>query len=163
MACVIQAGTYALAQDLAFELGEHREQAGHGAACGCGEIEGFGQRDETDSEVLQLLERRNQIRHGTALAVQAPHQHDIDFTSSCGSDQDIAPLALRRAGADFFDLRDDSPVALGRELAHGANLQRQCLLIVGGNASVQANPKGVAKTLWVGAWGKTCFGGISGV
>ena len=59
----------------------------------------------------------------------------------------VAQLALRRAGADLFDLRDDGPAALGGVFAHGADLQRQCLLIVRGNAGVKADPKGVAKNL----------------
>ena len=37
--------------------------------------------------------------------------------------------------------------ALGCVFAQGANLQRQCLLIVCGNAGVQSDPKGVAKNL----------------
>ncbi len=37
------------------------------------------------------------------------------------------------------------PVALGCVFTHGADLQGQCLLVVSGNASVQANPKGMAK------------------
>ena len=142
-----QTSADAFAQDLAFELGEHREQSSHGATGGRGQIECFGQRNETDSEMLQFLERRNQIRDGPAPAIQTPHQHDIDFAPSCGSEQCFAQLALRRAGADLFDLRDDGPAALGCVFAQGADLQRQCLLIVRGNASVQADPKGVAKNL----------------
>jgi hypothetical protein len=86
LACVIQAGANTLAKDLAFELGEYGEQASHGATCWGGQIKGCSQRYEADSEVLQFLERRNQIRDGPAPAIQAPHQHDIDFTSSCGSE-----------------------------------------------------------------------------
>jgi hypothetical protein len=47
----------------------------------------FGERHEGHTEVLQFLERRNQIRHGPAPAIQAPNQHDIDFAPSCSSDQ----------------------------------------------------------------------------
>ena len=57
-----QAGADALAQDLAFELGEHGEQPGHGATGGCGQIERFGQRYESYAEMLKFLERRNQVR-----------------------------------------------------------------------------------------------------
>ena len=88
--CVSQTGADAFAQDLAFELGEHREQSGHGATCGRGQIECFGQRYEADAEMLKFLERRNQIRDGPAPAIQAPHQHDIDFAPACGSESDVA-------------------------------------------------------------------------
>ena len=97
--------------------------------------------------MLQFLERRNQIRHRPAPAIQAPNQNHIDFTAACGSDQGCASFPLRRAGADLFYLRDDGPSALGCVFAHGADLQGKCLLIVGGNASVKAHPKGVAKNL----------------
>jgi hypothetical protein len=81
-----QTGADALAQDLAFELGEHREQTGHGAACGCGEIECFRKGNETDSEMLQFLERRDQIRDRAAPTIQSPNQHDIDFAAARGSE-----------------------------------------------------------------------------
>ena len=85
-----QTGTDTLAKNLPFELGEHGEQSGHGAAGGGGQIECFGQRDETHSEMLKFLQRRNQIRNGPAPAIQTPNQHDIDFAASCGSDQSCA-------------------------------------------------------------------------
>ena len=95
--------------------------------------------------MLKFLERRNQIRDGPAPAIQTPNQYDIDFAPSCGSDQSCAQFALRRARADLFDLRDDAPTALGCVFAHGADLQRQRLLVVGGNAGIKANAEGVAK------------------
>jgi hypothetical protein len=97
--------------------------------------------------MLKLLESRNEVRDGPAPAVQAPHQHDIDFTPSCSGNQCFAPFALRRAGANLFDLGNDSPSALGCVFAHGADLQRQCLLVMRGNASVQSDPQRVAKNL----------------
>ena len=136
LAGVIQTGANALAQDLAFELGEHREQASHRAPCWRGQIECLGQRYETDSEVLQFLERRNQVRYGPAPSVQAPHQDDIDFAPTCDREQSLTQFALRRAGAYLFDLRSDGPAALSGVLAHGADLQWQCLLVMSGNASV---------------------------
>jgi hypothetical protein len=42
LACVGQTSPDSLAQDFPFELGEHREQSGHGAAGGRGEVERFG-------------------------------------------------------------------------------------------------------------------------
>jgi hypothetical protein len=81
-----QTGSDALAQDLALKLGKHGEQASHGAAGGRGQIKRFGQRNETHAEMLQLLKCRNEIRDGPAPAIQAPHQHDIDFTSCCASE-----------------------------------------------------------------------------
>ena len=73
--------------------------------------------------MLKFLERRYQVRDGAAPAIQTPYQDDIDFATTCGSDQSCAQLALRSAGADLFDLRDDAPAALGGVFAHGADLQ----------------------------------------
>ncbi len=86
--------------------------------------------------MLQFLERRNQIRHRPAPAIQSPNQNHIDFTAACGSDQSCALFSLRRAGADLFDLHSDGPVPLGCVFAHGADLQGQRPLIVRGNARV---------------------------
>ena len=55
LTCVIQTGADSLAKNLAFELCEHREQTRHGATCGRGQIECFGQRYETHSEMLKFL------------------------------------------------------------------------------------------------------------
>src|SRR5580704_16516478 len=61
--CLNQSGACTLAQDLTFELGEDCQQAGHRATGGRREIERFGQRDEADSEMLQFLKGREQVRH----------------------------------------------------------------------------------------------------
>ena len=45
---------------------------------------------------------------------------------------------LRRTGAHLADLQGDRPAAPGGILPHGAALHRKCLLIVRGNAGVQA-------------------------
>jgi hypothetical protein len=66
---------------------------------------------------------------------------------------------LCRAGADLFDLRDDGPTALGCVFAHGTDLQRQRLLIVGGDAGVEAHPEGVAKNPVRWRFGKSLFSG----
>jgi hypothetical protein len=55
LASMDQTGTDALTQDLAFKLGEHREQTGHRAARGGGQIERFRQGHETYSEMLKFL------------------------------------------------------------------------------------------------------------
>ena len=42
-------------QDFSFELGEDRQQAGHGPSGRRGQIQRFGQRDETDAKMVQFL------------------------------------------------------------------------------------------------------------
>jgi hypothetical protein len=43
-------------QNLSFELREYCEQDGHGAPGGCRQIQCLGQGDETDTEMIQLLQ-----------------------------------------------------------------------------------------------------------
>ncbi len=51
-------------QNLSFELGEDGQQTGHRATGWRSEVECLSQRYETDSEILEFLERRNKIRDG---------------------------------------------------------------------------------------------------
>ena len=81
-----ETGTDTLAKNLAFKLGEHSEQSGHGSTSGRGQIERLSKRHETYSEMLKLLERRNQIGDGPAPSIQSPYHHNIDFTAARGSE-----------------------------------------------------------------------------
>ena len=63
--------------------------------------------------MLKFLERRYQVGDGAAPAIQTPHQDDIDFAPTGGREQSFAQFALRRAGADLFDLDGDGPAAFG--------------------------------------------------
>ena len=84
--CVGETGTDAFAKNLAFKLGEDREQAGHGSTSGRGQIERLSEGDETYSEMLKFLERRNQIDDGPSPSIQSPYHHNIDFTAAGGSE-----------------------------------------------------------------------------
>ena len=57
-----QTGAHPFAQNLALELRKHRQQSGHGPTGGCSQVQRFGQRDETDAQMLQLLQRAEQDR-----------------------------------------------------------------------------------------------------
>jgi hypothetical protein len=46
---------------LAFELREHRQQCGHGTAGGRGQIKSFGERHESDAEMIQFLQCGKQV------------------------------------------------------------------------------------------------------
>src|SRR5579863_10561114 len=61
---VSQASPSSFAQDFPFELGEDRQQAGHRATRRSSKIERLSQRDEPDTEMLQLLKCRQQICYG---------------------------------------------------------------------------------------------------
>jgi hypothetical protein len=57
-------------KNLSFELGEDGQQSGHGATSGRSQIESFGERHEADAQIFKLLERCQQISHGSAPAIK---------------------------------------------------------------------------------------------
>lgn len=79
-----QASTGSLAQNLPFELSEYGEQSGHSSSGRSGQIQSLGQRNEPDAEILEFLERGEQIGYRPAPAIQPPHQHHIDFAAARG-------------------------------------------------------------------------------
>ena len=126
-----------LAQNLMFELREHRKQPGHRAVGCCGQIERFSERYETDAQFGEFLQRHDQIDERPAPSVQSPDQHHIDLAPTRGCKQILAEFALCRARPDLFDLNRDRLAAFGRILPHGAYPQRQSLLVVRGHARAQ--------------------------
>ena len=138
---VRQARPRSFPQNLPFELGEDRQQAGHGAAGGRGQVQCLGQRDETDSEMLQFLKRRQQVCYRSAPAVEAPDQDDIDFAAARSLDQLLTGLPPHRSGANLTNLQGDRPAAPGNILPQSAYLHGQSLLIVSGDAGVQPRAK----------------------
>src|SRR5579863_251576 len=132
-----QTGANPLAQDFAFELREDCEHGSHGAAGRSSQVEGLGQRDEADAEMLQFLERGQQIGYRSAPAIEPPDQHHVDLAPPSRFDQLLPHLPLRGAGADFLHLHGDGPAPSGCILAHGPILHRQGLLIVRGDTGVE--------------------------
>ena len=87
LAGVIQTTSHTFAEDVPFELRKHGKQSGHRATGWCSQIERLGERYETDSEMLKLLQRRNQVGDGAAPPIQVPYQHYIDCAAASSSDQ----------------------------------------------------------------------------
>jgi len=50
-----QPGANPFSQNLPFELGKHGRQTSHRSTGQCGQIQNFGQGDETNPEVIQFL------------------------------------------------------------------------------------------------------------
>jgi hypothetical protein len=127
-----------LSQNLSFKLSEDGEQASHRSTGGSGQVQRFRQRDEPDSEVLQFLERRQQIRYRPAPPVQAPHQHNVDLAAARSLEHFLAGVSPRRSRAHLADLQGDHPAAPGGILPHGPVLHRQRLLIIRRDTRIQA-------------------------
>ena len=93
-----------------FKLRKHGQQSSHCSTRRCGQIQRFRQGNETDPEMFEFLECRQQIRYGAAPTVQAPHQDDIDLPAACGFQQFLASFSLRLTGANLADLDRKSVV-----------------------------------------------------
>jgi len=61
LAGVGKAGPNSFPQNLPFELGKNGQQGGHSSTGGCRQIQGFGQRDEADTQMLQFLQGCQQV------------------------------------------------------------------------------------------------------
>jgi hypothetical protein len=129
-----QSSPSSFAQYLFLKLCEDSQKNGHRSAGWRSQIQCLGERDETDAEMFQLLECRQQIRHRPTPPVQSPHQHDIDVATACGFDQSFTCFSLCRTGANFTYLYGDRPSTPDNIFPHGAMLHRQRLLISGGTA-----------------------------
>jgi len=58
---VVQSGTNAFTEDVAFELRKDCQHTGHRSASGCGQIKRFAYRHKANVEVGELLQRGHQI------------------------------------------------------------------------------------------------------
>src|SRR5579864_294015 len=131
-----QSSTDPFAQNLALELGEHSQQSGHGSPEGRSQVQRLGQRYEPDAEMLKFLQRRQQVRHRSAPAVQAPHQYHVDLPTARGVQQFFPHLTLGSTRADLLYLQSNCPAAPGGIFPQGAVLQGKSLLVLCGHASI---------------------------
>lgn len=134
-----QSSLNALTKDLPFKLSKDRKQSRHSPTRWCGQIQSFRERYETDVEIAEFLEGGDQIGHRTSPAVQAPDDDHIDVAAARGIQQFLPQFPHGGSRSDFFDLDRDGPATTGNVIPHGAMLQLQCLLIVGGDTSVEAS------------------------
>jgi len=109
-------------QDFSFELRENSEQPGHGSTGWRRQIQRFGQRDETNTEMLQFLECHQQVRYRPAPAVQPPNQHHVDLPAARSLQYSLAGFSLCRAGANVPDLHGDGPAPPSGIFPQGAIL-----------------------------------------
>jgi hypothetical protein len=104
-----QAGSRSLSQNLTFELSENRKQASHSTTGWCGQIQGFGQGDETNTKMIQLLKCGQQIGSSIGPTIQAPHQHHIDLTPTGRLQQFLAGFPPHCPGVHLAYLQRDHP------------------------------------------------------
>jgi hypothetical protein len=52
--------------------------------------QGLWQRDETNSEMLQFLQRSPRICYRTAPAIQSPHQYQVDLAPTCSFQRSLS-------------------------------------------------------------------------
>lgn len=90
-----QACTHPFPQNPPFKLSKDGQQCGHGTPGWRRQIQSLSERNETDPEVVPFLKCRQQVRHGSAPTIQAPHQHDIDLPAARRLQQLLPQFPLR--------------------------------------------------------------------
>jgi len=135
-------GFHSIAQNVAFELGEHRQHAGEGPSAWRRQIERLAQRDEPDFHNRKFLQCTDEIDERASPAIEPPHDDDIDFPSSRGAQQFLPTRTSFSAGADFLDHQRDLPALPFGVGAHCFELHGQRLLIVGRHPGVDCDPIG---------------------
>ena len=111
-----------LAEDLPFKLSKNGQEPCQGPSRRGGEIDRFRHGDKADPEPAQFLEGADEIREGSAPAIETPHQDDIECSLAGGAEQ---PLALRprlhpRAHVSY--LGDTGPLPVHDIRLHGVQL-----------------------------------------
>ena len=94
--------------------------------------------DEADAEMFQFLQSGEQVGYRSSPAVQSPYHNHVDLSSPCGFHQLLPHLPLGCTGADFLHLQGDGPTTPRGIFAHGAILHGQRLLILSGDAGIEA-------------------------
>src|SRR5271165_4544766 len=133
-----ETGPHALPKDLALEGSENGQQRSHRTTRRCGQVQRLGKRHEADAEMLQFLQSREQVRYGSSPAVQPPHHNHVDLSAPCRFQQFLPALPLCCSGADLFHLNGDGPATPDSILAHSPVLHGQRLLILSGDAGIEA-------------------------
>ena len=80
----------ALAEDLASEIGEHRQHPGKGTTARRRHVKSFGKGDEADPESDQFLERDHEIGERTAPPAQPPDDDGVHLAAADGREQFLA-------------------------------------------------------------------------
>ena len=96
-------GFHSIAENVALELGEHRQHAGEGSSARRRQVERLAQRDEADLQLCQFLQGGDEVDERAAPAIEPPDDDDIDFPSTGGTQQVLAARTGLGAGADFLD------------------------------------------------------------
>ena len=92
-------------------------------------------------ECIQFLERVHQVHQRPPSAIQSPDQDAIDISPSGSLDERLPLRACRGPRPHVLNLDGDGPTPLLGIVPHRQELQGQCLLVVGGDASVEPYAK----------------------
>ena len=128
-------------QNLPFELSEDGQQTSHRATSRSRQIERLSQRYETDSEMLQFLKRRQQVRPDRP---QRSSRHTSTTSISRRRAASISCSRACRCAASEPTSRTCSAIVQPRRAAYSRRARvciAQSLLIVSGNAGIQPGTK----------------------
>jgi len=94
----------AVTQNVPFKFGEHSQHSGKSPTAWSRQIEGLAQRDKTNIQRDQFLQRSDEIGERPPPAVESPHEDGINLFSTRGAEQFVTARTGRSAGTDFLDL-----------------------------------------------------------
>jgi len=127
-ACRRQPGLRALADQLALELGQRREQVEHEPPLGAGGVDGVVQAQQPDLALHQAAHQFNQVLERAPHAIQLPDHQHVAGPQLAQQLVERRPCGLRAARHILIDA-----LAAGR--LEGVHLQ-VCFLVARGNAGV---------------------------
>jgi len=77
------------------------------------------------------LERRDEVEERPSPSIEPPNNNGIDLAPPSGAEQLLSLGPSLGTGADLLLLEGDLPAAALRVLAHGGELHREGLLVMG--------------------------------
>ena len=79
----------------AFEFRQYPDHLPHGAACGCGGVNGFRQRPEGHAPRFQILQEADQVPQRAAQPVKLPDDERVTFRERLKALRQIRPFDVR--------------------------------------------------------------------
>ncbi len=94
------AGAHPLDDQVALELGDHRDDDHHGPAEWAAGVELLAEADELDIEAVEFVEDFQEVAHGAGQPVAGPYEHDIELSAAGLGQHLIEARAARLGSAD---------------------------------------------------------------
>ena len=131
------AGTNALDNKVAFQLGDGSDDDDHGPAQRAASIDVLPEADELDVEVGQLVQHLKKVTHRAGDTIEGRHQHDVELAMPGVGQEPIESGTLRLGSAELVGvLSHDLEAALRGQAAQVIELGLR-MLLEGGDTKIE--------------------------